>query len=53
MPCGAIVPLEQVWRLTGPWYAGRLDEDWTPRTPDVVERLLTQAGLTGEFWKVG
>jgi hypothetical protein len=46
------VPLEQVWRLAGPWYADRLDERWAPRTPDAMQRLLADAGLTGEFWRV-
>ena len=49
---GAVVPLEQVWRLTAPWYADRLDYDWTPRTPGAMERLLADAGLTGDFWRV-
>ena len=46
------MPLEQVWRLAGPWYANRLDEDWQPRTADAMQRLLTDAGLTGDFWRV-
>ena len=49
---GAVVPLDQVWRLSGPWYANRLDEDWAPRTPEAIERLLSEAGLTGDFWRV-
>jgi hypothetical protein len=49
---GAVVPLEQVWRLAGPWYGDRLDEDWQPRTPEAMQRLLSDAGLTGEFWRV-
>ena len=52
MAKGAVVPLEQVWRLAGPWYGDRLDEDWQPRTPDAMQRLLSYAGLTGEFWRV-
>lgn len=52
VPKGAAVPLEQVWRLAGPWYADRLDDNWTPRTADVMERLLSDAGLTGDFWRV-
>jgi hypothetical protein len=46
------VPLEQVWRLAGPWYEDRLDEDWQPRKPDAMQRLLAGAGLTGDFWRV-
>jgi len=52
VPRGATVPLEQVWRLAGPWYADRLDPLWRPRAPDEIERLFTTAGLTGDFWKV-
>ena len=52
MARGAVVPLEQVWRLSRPWYANRLDEDWRPRTPEAIEQLFADAGLTGEFWKV-
>ncbi len=44
--------LEQAWQLAQPWYADRLDDEWTPRTPEAMERLLTGAGLTGEFWRV-
>ena len=46
------MPLGTLWTLTVPWYANRLDYTWTPRTPDMVERLLTDAGLTGAFWRV-
>ena len=49
---GAVVPLDQVWRLAVSWYADRLDEEWTPRTPAAMERLLADAGLTDEFWRV-
>jgi hypothetical protein len=49
---GAVVPLEQVWRLAGPWYGDRLDLAWAPRTAEATERLLADAGLTGDFWRV-
>ena len=52
MPRGACASLEQIWRLAGPWYADRLDLGWTPRTPAAMQRLLTDAGLIGEFWRV-
>jgi hypothetical protein len=52
VPRGAVVTVEQAWRLAQPWYADRLDYEWTPRPPDGMERLLTAAGLTGEFWRV-
>ena len=46
------MPLAEVWRLTSPWYADRLDERWLPKSADVIERLFGDAGLTGEFWRV-
>jgi hypothetical protein len=49
---GAIVPLEQVWRLAKPWYGDRLDYEWTPRTPAAMERLFADAGLTSDFWRL-
>ena len=49
---GAVVVLEQVWRLAGPWYADRLTEDWRPKTPEVIERMLIAAGLTSDFWRL-
>ena len=49
---GAIVALDQLWRLTRTWYAGRLDEQWAPRTSETIERLFADAGFTGEFWRV-
>jgi hypothetical protein len=51
VPRGAVVALEKVWRLAVPWYADRLDYDWTPRTPDAMEALLMDAGLVGDFWR--
>jgi hypothetical protein len=29
-----------------------MNEDWQPRKPDVMARLLADAGLNGEFWRV-
>jgi len=52
VPRGASVPLDRLWRLTGPWYADRLNEDWRPKTPEVIERMLIEAGLIGDFWRV-
>jgi hypothetical protein len=49
---GAVVPLGNLWRLTGPWYADRLDSGWKPKSAADTERLLTAAGLTGSFWRV-
>jgi len=52
VPRGGTVPVDRLWRLSRPWYADRLDEDWRPKTPEVIERLFADAGLTGDFWRV-
>ena len=52
IPRGATVPLEPLWQLARPWYSDRLNEDWAPRTPETIERLLAAAGLTGDFWRM-
>jgi len=52
VPRGTVVSLEHVWRLAGPWYANRLDENWRPRSAEEVMRLFAEAGLTGDFWRV-
>jgi len=47
---GAVVPLEQVWRLACAWYPGRADESWSPRAPEQAEGIFASVGLTGDFW---
>ena len=32
-----------MWRLTRPWYADRLNEDWRPKTTATIERLFAEA----------
>ncbi|MEZ4417527.1 MAG: hypothetical protein R3E10_17365 [Gemmatimonadota bacterium] len=34
------------------WYLGRLAHDYEPRSPEAAEALLSQHGLTGEFWRL-
>jgi hypothetical protein len=35
-----------------PWYADRVSYEWSPRTPETIERLLSTVGLSDEFWRV-
>lgn len=49
---GRLVPAETMWRLAQPWYGDRLRADWTPWPRAEAVRLLTDVGLTGEFWKL-
>jgi len=52
VPKGATLSLDTMWTLTVPWYASRMDYNWMPRTPETIERLFADAGLTGKFWDV-
>ena len=47
------MPLDRVWQLARAWYAGRADEEWTPRPPDAAEWIFASVGLVGEFWTLG
>jgi hypothetical protein len=49
---GAVVPLEQVWRLALAWYQDPRDPAWRPRSRDESQELLQGSGLTGEFWEL-
>lgn len=40
------------WKLGKLWYRDRLSVDWSPKTPEIMRALLSEAGLTGEFWTV-
>ncbi len=41
-----------MWPLTRGWYGDRLDADYRPATVDHLQGLLTDAGLTSEFWRL-
>jgi hypothetical protein len=49
---GAIVPLEQLWRVAKAWYGDRLSPDWVPPSKRSSQRRLRTAGLTGRFWRL-
>jgi hypothetical protein len=49
---GALVPVEQLERLALRWYGDRLDPDWRPRSREDSQAILTDVGLTGDFWRL-
>jgi hypothetical protein len=49
---GAVVPLETLRALAVRWYGDRLDPGWRPRSVVESQRILDEAGLTGEFWRL-
>lgn len=49
---GQAVPITGLWRLAQPWYGDRLDPGYRPRPVAESQRLLEEAGFTGEFWRL-
>jgi Alkylmercury lyase len=49
---GALFQPEQLWRLADAWYADRLRPDWRRKSPNEVESLFAEIGLTGAFWRL-
>jgi hypothetical protein len=49
---GAILDLEQAWRSSRRWYAERRDDEWRRKRPADAQKVLTEIGLTGDFWKL-
>jgi Alkylmercury lyase len=50
---GASFSLEQMWQLADSWYRNRLSPEWRRRAPEDAQRVLTDVGLVGDFWKLG
>jgi hypothetical protein len=52
MAIGAIMPAANLWYLSQHWYEGRLSPDWTPRSREHSQQLLSDAGFVGPFWSL-
>lgn len=52
MARGALVTVDQAWRLAEGWYHRKLAPDWRRHTLDETEALMTSIGLTGPFWNL-
>jgi len=52
IPHGASFSLQQAWELGRRWYGDKLSPDWRRATPDEAERVFTDIGLTGDFWRL-
>ena len=52
LPRGAVLSLDQAWRLARAWYADRLDPGWRRKTVDEAEALFAELGLHGPFWSL-
>jgi hypothetical protein len=51
-PVGAVLTLEQGWRLAAAWFHDRLSPDWRRKTPEETEEVFAAIGLTDPFWRL-
>lgn len=49
---GAVIPVEQCWKLAERWYRDRLDPNWHPKTAEEIEQIFNAVNLTAPFWSV-
>jgi len=50
---GALLNLDQGWRLAQAWYGpDRREPDWRRKTVDEAEALFDELGLTSPFWNL-
>jgi hypothetical protein len=53
MERGAILSIEQGWRLAQAWYGSdRSKPAWRRKTLDETEALFSELGLTSAFWNL-
>jgi hypothetical protein len=41
-----------MWTLSQRWYGNRLDDDFRPWTVDDLQQMLSDVGLTTDFWQL-
>lgn len=51
-PRGAILTLDQAWRLAQAWFGRKMDPGWRRATLEETESLFAALGLTGPFWSL-
>ena len=49
---GATLPVTTLAGLASAWWGDRLAPDWRPHTREHNQAILSDLGLTGEFWRL-
>lgn len=49
---GYVVDAQTMYEMSKDWYAGRMDEEWEPKTADEAEAVFHAHGLAGDFWRL-
>jgi hypothetical protein len=48
--CGAVLSISQLWQLSQRWYQNRMSLEYHGRTPEQVQEIFKELGLTSSFW---
>jgi Alkylmercury lyase len=51
-PRGGVLTVQQGWKLAKLWYGDRLAAHWCPKTTSEAQKIFSDIGLMGEFWKL-
>ena len=51
LPHGAILSIEQAWKLADAWYRDRMSPGWRRKRVDEAHELFRTLGLTSDFWR--
>jgi len=52
MPRNEVLNLDQGWQLAYAWCHDRLDPAWQRWPTEEAQRILTDVGLTSQFWQL-
>ena len=48
---GAVLSIDQTWKLADAWYRERMSPTFRRRTVDEAHELFGSLGLTSDFWR--
>ena len=49
---GAVLTIDQGWKLAHAWYHNRMSPTYRRKTPEEAEAFFSKLSLTGEFWRL-
>ena len=49
---GGTMPVSTLAEVAHAWFGDRLAPDWRPRSSEENQAILSDAGLTGGFWRL-
>lgn len=49
---GETLTVSDLWQLSRRWYHNRMQVEYHGRTPEQVQEIFSELGLTTKFWQV-